>query len=92
MSDACYLEESGKFNASRELYTDAAVTSEDTGTMARAGITASLMNARMGNWKASAEELRIISLTADPFSEISANLAEKVAEREFLFQKCREIQ
>ncbi len=84
MGAGSVLEESGNFDSARELYTDAAVTSEDTETMARAGIMAGLMNARMGNWEASAEELRMLSLTADPFSEISANLAEKVAEGQYL--------
>ncbi|NOQ21423.1 MAG: hypothetical protein GQ565_02070 [Candidatus Aegiribacteria sp.] len=78
------LEESGDLGYARELYTDAAVTSEDAEIMARAGIMASLMNARMGNWQASAEELRMISSTGGPFSDISSSLAAKVAEGQYL--------
>lgn len=80
MGAGSVLEESGYFNDARELYTDAAVASEDTEVITRAGIMASLMNARMGNWEISAEELRMISSTGGPFSGITASLAEKVAD------------
>ena len=84
MGAGSILEESGHFDCARELYTDAAVTSEDTEVMARAGIMASLMNARMGNWEDSAEELRKLSSTGGSFSDISFSLAEKVAEGQYL--------
>lgn len=84
MGAASVLEESGNLDYARELYVEASVTSEDTEIVARAGIMAGLMNARMGNWETSAEELRMISSTAGPFSEISLSLAAKVAEGQYL--------
>ena len=84
MGAGSVLEESGNFVYARELFTGAAATSEDAELIARAGIMASLLNARMGNWEASAEELRTISLTGGPYSDVSASLASKVAEGQFL--------
>ncbi len=84
MGAGSVLEESGNLGYARELYTEAAVTSDDVEIIGRAGIMASLINARMGNWEASAEELRMISLTGGPFSDVSANLAAKVAEGQSL--------
>lgn len=84
MGAGAVLEESGNFDSARDLYTDAAVTSEDAEIVARAGIMASLMYARMGNWEASAEELRTISSTGGSCSDISSSLAAKVAEGQSL--------
>ena len=84
MGAGSVLEESGNLGYARELYTEAAVISEDVEIIARAGIMAGLMNARMGNWEASAEELRMISLTGSPLSSVSADLAAKVAEGQYL--------
>ena len=84
MGAGSVLEESGNLGYARELYTEAAVISEDVEIIARAGIMAGLMNARMGNWEASAEELRMISLTGSPLSSVSADLAAKVAEGQSL--------
>ncbi len=87
MGAGSVLEESGNLSYARELFIDAAATSEDTEIIARAGIMASLVNARMGNWAASAEELSMISSTGGPFSSVSASLAAKVAEGQYLSQR-----
>jgi len=80
MGAGSVLEESGNYGAARELYSVASVTSESADLMARAQIMASLMDARLGKWAASAEELREISLREGPFRDISGNLASLVAE------------
>ncbi len=87
MGAGSVLEGSGNLGYARELYTEAAVISEDVEIIARAGIMASLINARMGNWEASAEELRMISLAGGPLSSVSANLAAKVAEGQSLSRR-----
>ncbi len=80
MGAGSVLEESGDFGAARELYSGASVTSENTDLTARAQILTSLMDARMGKWAASAEELRNISMRGGPFHDVSGNLASLVAE------------
>ena len=84
MGAGSVLEESGNLGYARELFADAAVTSEDAEIIARAGIMASLINARMGDWAASAEELSMISSTGGSLSPVSASLAAKVAEGQYL--------
>ncbi len=87
MGAGSVLEESGNLGYARELFANAAATSEDAETAARAGIMASLINARMGNWAASAGELRMLSSTGGPFSDLTASLAGKVAEGQFLSRR-----
>ncbi|MEN8208919.1 MAG: tetratricopeptide repeat protein [Candidatus Fermentibacteria bacterium] len=84
MGAGSVLEESGNFGYARELYTEAAITSEDTEIRARAGIMASLISARTGNWAVSAEELSVLASDGGPLSDLSSSLAAKVAEGEFL--------
>jgi len=84
MGAGSVLEESGNFIAAKELYEEAAVTSVDVDIMARAGIMASLMDARMGNWESSASELRRISDACGPLCEVSEDLSERIAEGRYL--------
>ncbi len=84
MGAGSVLEESGNFSHAREIYSEAAVTSVDAEVMVRAGIMAGLMNARMGNWEASAAELRTLSSAGGPLSGITETLALKVAEGQVL--------
>ena len=87
MGAGSVLEESGNLDYARELFADAADVSENPRTAARARIMASLIYARMGNWAASSEELSIQSSTGGPYSDLSASLAAKVAEGEFLSRR-----
>jgi len=87
MGAGSVLEESENLGYARELFAEAAVTSEDAELIARAGIMASLMNVRMGNWEASAEELRMISSAGGPFSDVSLSLASKIAEGQYLSRR-----